>query len=183
MLVTVGRIGRAHGVRGELSIDIRTDEPERRFAVGSFVVVSPRDGSAPRPMQIRTSRPHSGRLLVTFEQVPDRTAAEALRGANLAVEVDAHEPPDDPEEFYDHQLVELQARAVDGTLIGVVSAVLHLPAQDTLSITAPSGHEILVPFVAELVPQVDLAGGFLVVSDLPGLLDPDAAVVVRPAGG
>ena len=95
----VGKVGRAHGIRGDLFIDVRTDEPDRRFAPGT--IFPTRRG----PLTVASLRWHSSRLLVRFAEVPDRSVAEGLRGTELRVEVDADERPDDPEEFYDHQLV------------------------------------------------------------------------------
>lgn len=169
MLVVIGRIARAHGLRGELGVQIRTDEPERRFAAGSSVVCGD------RTLTITSSRHHSGRLLVTFEQISDRTAAEALHGSVLEAHIDPADLPDDPEEFYDHQLVGLEARRGD-TVIGTVTAVLHLPDQDSLAVDV-DGREVLIPFVTELVPVVDVAAGFVTVADVPGLLDPQQAEV------
>jgi 16S rRNA processing protein RimM len=166
MLVVVGRIGRAHGIRGELNVEIRTDEPERRFAPGSTLLA---DG---RPVTVRSGRHHSGRLLVSFDGVPDRTAAEELHGAVLEADVDSAERPSEPDEFYDHQLVDLAVRGSDDRVLGTVVDVLHLPEQDTLVIDH-EGREVLVPFVSALVPTVDLAGGYLRVDDAPGLLDED----------
>lgn len=169
--VVVGRIGRAHGVRGEVSVDVRTDEPERRFAVGTRLRVAP---DRPRAtVVVAAVRPHAGRLLVTFDQVLDRSAAEQLRGATLAVDVDETERPDDPEEFYDHQLVGLAVKDDAGAAVGAVEAVLHLPAQDVLAVRRIDGREVLVPFVAEIVPVVDVAARHVVVVDRIGLLDPD----------
>ncbi|MGH3424303.1 MAG: ribosome maturation factor RimM [Nocardioidaceae bacterium] len=178
MQVVIGKVGRAHGVRGEVAVEVRTDEPERRFAPGSVLCFEGRGGDG--DLTVTSARPHSGRLLVRFEQVDDRSAAEALRGATLSVEVDQREHPEDPEEYYDHQLVGLEARTGPGDVVGAVAEVLHLPAQDTLSITTPAGGEVLVPFVADLVPEVHVDDGYLVVADVPGLLDPDTA---EPAGG
>ena len=111
--VVVGRIGKVHGLRGEVSVEPRTDEPDRRFADGAVLRTQTPRGTAPhgadRPtsLTVRTVRWHQSRLLVTFDEVADRTAAEALRGLTLVVDVDIAEEPDDPEEFYDHQLVGL----------------------------------------------------------------------------
>ena len=176
MLVVVGRIGRAHGIRGELNVEIRTDEPERRFAPGSTVLC---DG---RPLTVEASRHHSGRLLVAFRGVSDRTAAEQLHGRTLEAEIDEAERPDDPEEFYDHQLVGLQARGPDDAVVGTVTSVVHLPHQDTLVVDA-DGREVLVPFVSALVPTVDVTEGYVQLADVPGLLDPDAADAVESGGG
>jgi len=164
----VGRIGRAHGIRGELNVEIRTDEPERRFAPGSSVVA---DG---KTLTVKSARTHSGRLVVAFVGVAGRTAAEALHGTTLYAEVDPAALPTDPEEFYDHQLVGLAVRTSTGDEVGTVEAVLHLPAQDTLTVRN-GDDEILVPFVLDLVPEVHVADGYLVVADIPGLLNPDKA--------
>lgn len=174
--VAIGRIGRAHGIRGEVSIDVRTDEPERRFAVGSSVLVE----NAERALVIRTVREHQGRLLVGFDGVPDRTAAEELRGGVLVVEVDPGDAPQDPAEFYDHQLVGLAVRSADGSEVGTVAQVVHLPAQDALAVRTPDETELLIPFVEALVPTVDVAGGYVAVADVRGLLDPDAAESAAP---
>ncbi len=179
--VVVGRIGRAHGVRGEVSVDVRTDEPARRFGVGTSLRVAPSLRYA--TLTVAAVRPHAGRLLVTFEQVPDRTAAEQLSGATLAVDVDADERPEDPEEFYDHQLVGLAVHDATGSAVGTVESVLHLPAQELLSVRRGDGREALVPFVTALVPVVDVAEGRIVVSDRAGLLDPDEAGPTTRASG
>jgi 16S rRNA processing protein RimM len=173
VLVVVGRIGRAHGIRGELSVEIRTDEPERRFAPGTSMTCGD------RALTVESSREHSGRLLVAFREVPDRTAAEELHGRLLEVEVDPSERPDDPDEHYDHQLVGLHVRDADDSVVGMVTRVMHGEAQDTLVIDA-GAHEVLVPFVKPLVPTIDVDAGFVRLSDVPGLLDPEAAEEVEP---
>jgi 16S rRNA processing protein RimM len=168
--LVIGRVARAHGVHGDVSIDVRTDDPDRRFAVGTSITTDPAEHG---PLEVVTSRWHSGRLLVSFAGLSDRTAAEALRGTMLVVDVDEAERCSDPDEFYDHNLIGLRARTPDAVDIGVVSDVLHLPAQDVLAIKRVDGVEILVPFVAELVPAVDLDAGTVTVEPRPGLLDPD----------
>ena len=115
---------------------------------------------------------HQSRLLVTFEGVEDRTAAEALRGLSLAVRVDPAETPEDPEEFYDHQLVGLAVSTTDGDPVGEVADVVHGTGQDLLAVRTPDGREVLVPFVTALVPVVDVTGGRVEVADRPGLLSP-----------
>jgi 16S rRNA processing protein RimM len=173
--VVVGRIGRPHGVRGEVAVEIRTDEPQRRFTVGAVLRTDP----GGRTLEIRTVRTHQERLLLSFRDVPDRTAAEALRGAMLVLDVPDTESPDDPEEFYDRQLVGLAVRPLaepggePGASIGTVTEVLHLPVQDVLAVRRDDGGEVLVPFVAELVPVVDPAAGHVGVLDVPGLLTAD----------
>ncbi|WP_129844188.1 ribosome maturation factor RimM [Streptomyces sp. RFCAC02] len=168
MELVVARIGRAHGIRGEVSVEVRTDEPELRLAPGAVLATDP---PAAGPLTIEAGRVHSGRLLLRFAGVHDRTAAEALRNTLLLAEVDPDELPDDPEEFYDHQLVGLRAVTTEGEEIGTVSEVAHLPSQDLLIVARPDGGEAMIPFVSEIVPEVDVTEGQLVVTPPPGLLD------------
>jgi 16S rRNA processing protein RimM len=167
--VVVGRIGRPHGIRGEVTVEARTDDPARRLGAGVVVRTDP---PAAGPLTIASAREHSGRLLLTVPGVTDRTAAERLRGVLLVAEVDPAERPEDPEEFYDHQLVGLLAETVDGLVVGAVAEVLHLPGQDVLSIRTPADEEVLVPFVAAIVPTVDLDAGRVLLDPPPGLLEP-----------
>jgi 16S rRNA processing protein RimM len=171
--VVVGRIGKPHGIRGEVTVEPRTDEPERRFAVGTTVRVEPPGGSAAAwpHLTIAATRWHLATLLMRFEELSDRTTAESARGLVLYASVPTDERPEDPEEFYDHQLVGLAADDLDGRRLGEVTAVLH-GAQDLLQIRTPDGRDTLVPFVAALVPEVDLAARRVVVADRPGLVTP-----------
>lgn len=174
MQLVVGRIGRAHGVRGDLFVEVRTDEPEVRFAPGSSVRVS----GGPN-LIVETAKVHSGRLVVHFAGYDDRTKAEELRNKDLIVEVDPDELPEGDDEFYDHQLEGLDAFLGDGTLVGCVHEVIHLPAQDLLAIKRTDGTEVLVPFVSQFVPDIDLANNRLLLTPPVGLLDEDLAIVVR----
>jgi len=173
--VVVGRIGKPHGIRGEVTVDVRTDEPQRRYAVGAVLQVEAPRGSAFAAPTLTVSRTrwHQGVLLVTFAELPDRTAAESARGVVLRAVVPADESPDDPEEFYDHQLIGLAAQDLDGTPLGEVVGLVH-GAQDLLRIRTPDRREALVPFVSALVPEVDLSGGRVVIADRPGLVAPFA---------
>jgi len=182
VLVIVGRIGRAHGIKGEVGLDVRTDEPDRRFADGATLVTV---STPPRTLTVASSRWHSGRLLVKFADVPDRTAAEQLRNLELQAEIAEDERPEDPEEFYDRELIGLAVRTTEGVEAGEVIDVVHLPSQDLLEIRRPAGNAVLVPLVEELVPEIDLDGQYVVVADRPGLLDPEGADVVptEPAQG
>jgi 16S rRNA processing protein RimM len=162
--VVVGRIGRAHGLKGEVFVEPRTDEPERRFAAGETL----RAGTG--SLTVVASRTHSGKLVVQFEEIEGRTAAEAARGTELTTLVDATESPEDPEEFYDHQLVGLRVETVDGGVVGELERVEHNAAQDLLVIRTPE-REVLFPFVTTLVPEVDVPGGRIVIDDRPGLLE------------
>jgi len=187
--ITVGVITRAHGVRGEVVVELRTDEPERRYAAGQVLrtVASGRHAgrrptagtrTAPQLTVLRARSQHGSgtpRWLVSFAEIGDRNAAEAHRGIELIAEVPADDRPDHAEEFYDRQLVGLSV-LVEGRRVGAVRAVLHLPAQDVLEIGTEDGNR-LVPFVTELVPEVDLAAGTVTVQPVAGLLDDDADVV------
>ena len=167
MQVTVGRIGRPHGIRGAVVVGVRTDEPELRFAKGSRLDTDPADLG---PLVVAGSRWHSSELLVRFEGIDDRDAAADLRGTWLLVDSATLAPSDDPDEFRDGDLIGLAVRTVDGTAVGTVGDVLH-SGQDVLVIKSPDGREIMVPFVLPLVPEVDVAAGYLVINPPEGLLD------------
>ncbi|RZQ64797.1 ribosome maturation factor RimM [Amycolatopsis suaedae] len=169
MEVVVGRVAKAHGVRGELSVDLRTDLPEERFAAGAALTARTRDGRDHR-LTVTAAREHSGRLLVRFDEVVTRDVAETLRGALLLGDTSELPPIDDPDEFYDHQLEGLRAELADGTEVGTVREVVHSPGGELLSLDR-NGAEVLVPFVRAIVPQVDLAGGRVVLDPPEGLLD------------
>ncbi len=173
--VVVGRIGKAHGIKGEVSVEPRTDEPDRRLAVGTALAAARPNGTDRRTLTIRTTRWHQDRLLVFFEEIPDRNAAEAARGLVLSVTIDPSDSPEDPDEYYDHQLVGLTALTTQGGAVGTVAEVIHTSGQDLLAIRRTEGGEVLVPFVHALVPVVDLAAGRLEIADRPGLLNPDEA--------
>lgn len=172
--VLVGRIGKPHGIRGEVTVDVRTDEPERRFEPGARLDATAPKGSAyaVRSLTVERVRWHQGVLLAKFAEIADRNAAETARGVLLHAQVDPDETPEDPEEFYDHQLIGLTAvDAETGRELGTVTKLLH-GAQDLLQIRTPDRRDALVPFVAQLVPEVDLAGGKVVIADRPGLVTP-----------
>jgi 16S rRNA processing protein RimM len=168
--VVVGRIGKAHGIRGDVTVEPRTDVPERRFTPGAQLH---RDGGP--PLVVADSRWHSGRLLVHFDGTDDRGAAETLRGTLLRIDVDdagpAAEPDDDGEMWWDRDLIGLTAVTVDGAVLGRVADVVHTPAGELLAIGRAGGGEHLIPFVRDIVPTVDLTAGRLVVDPPPGLLD------------
>jgi 16S rRNA processing protein RimM len=172
--VVVGRIGKPHGIRGEVTIDVRTDEPERRFADGAALRAEPPGGSAfgLSSLTVAAARWHRSTLLVAFDEIADRNAAEAARGVVLHATIPVDESPEDPEEYYDHQLVGLAAYDVQGAALGEVTGLVHGGAQDLLTVRTPEGREALVPFVHALVPEVDLAAGRVVIDDRPGLVTP-----------
>jgi 16S rRNA processing protein RimM len=210
MQLVVGRVTRPHGVRGEVSVEVRTDDPELRFAVGRVMATDP---AAAGPLTVESVRWHSGRLLIRFAGIADRNQAEELRGTWLTLDSAEVGPTGDPDEFHDHELIGLAVVTTSGEPVGRVTDVRHF-GQDLLVIepaparsaarpevgaaevgpvpTGPApagrgpggpalaaraqprnvlGSELLVPFVAALVPEVDLAAGRLVIDPPPGLLE------------
>jgi len=175
MQLVVGRITRPHGVRGELVVDVRTDDPELRLAAGAVLATDP---AAAGPLTVARTRWHSGRLLVQFEGFGERSEADRLRGVTLLVDSAELEDLPDPDEFRDHQLIGLAVRTLSGDHVGEVTDVLHY-GQDLLVVTGSgerAGAEIMIPFVSAIVPEVNLAAGELRVSPPPGLLDPQDAL-------
>ena len=230
MQLVVGRVTRPHGVRGEVSVEVRTDDPDLRFAVGRVMVTDP---AAAGPLTVESVRWHSGRLLIRFAGVGDRNQAEELRGTWLTLDSAEVGPTGDPDEFHDHELIGLTVVTTSGEPVGRVTDVRHFgqdllviepaparspagPGSDPAEVAAPEvgpvptgpaqagrgpggpalaaraqprnglGSELLVPFVAAIVPEVDVAAGRLVIDPPPGLLelstgDPGPAGV-NPAG-
>ncbi|MCM2392964.1 ribosome maturation factor RimM [Streptomyces albipurpureus] len=173
MQLVVARIGRAHGIKGEVTVEVRTDEPEQRLAPGAVLATDP---AALGPLTIETGRVHSGRLLLRFAGVRDRTGAEALRNILLIADVDPETPPDDPDEYYDHQLIDLDVVTVDGTEVGRITEVSHLPSQDLFIVERPDGSEVMIPFVEEIVSEIDLVEQRAVIDPPPGLIDDRAEI-------
>jgi 16S rRNA processing protein RimM len=175
MQLVVGRITRPHGVRGELTVDVRTDDPEVRLAAGTVLATEP---AAAGPLTVARFRWHSGRLLLSFDGVSDRGQADQLRGVLLVVDSAELDDVTGPDEFRDHQLIGLAVIGPGGEHVGQVADVLH-HGQDLLVIAgagARAGAQIMVPFVAELVPEVDIAAGRLIIDPPAGLLDPQDAL-------
>ena len=166
MLVVVGRIGRPHGVKGAATIEVRTDEPDKRFAVGARLLTD-----SGLDLTVASATWHSGRLLVTFEGYEDRTAVEQLRNALVSVDRPADERLEDPEEFYDSDLEGCEV-VVDGAVIGVVREVSHLPGQDLLVVATPDEREVLIPLVSAFVPQIDVSAKRIIITPPEGLLEP-----------
>ncbi|MDX3091146.1 ribosome maturation factor RimM [Streptomyces sp. ME02-6978a] len=173
MQLVVARIGRAHGIKGEVTVEVRTDEPELRLAPGAVLATDPASAG---PLTIETGRVHSGRLLLRFEGVRDRTAAEALRNTVLIADVDPEEMPEGEDEYYDHQLMDLDVVTVDGTEVGRITEVSHLPSQDLFVVERPDGTEVMIPFVEEIVTEIDLAEQKAVIDPPPGLIDDRAEI-------
>ncbi|AJK69179.1 Ribosome maturation factor RimM [Corynebacterium marinum DSM 44953] len=182
--VQIGRVIKPHGVRGEVVVDATTDDPEGRFAAGT--VLEGRQTGKKLSLTVKTMRPHQGRLLITFEEIPGRTEADSLRGVRFFAEPVVDEEDD---AYYDHELIGLRvlnvgavseeeatARAYEGALpepedIGEVSSVIRGPVHRLLEITLDAGGETAVPFVHALVPIVDLDNGAIVITPPEGLLE------------
>jgi 16S rRNA processing protein RimM len=170
-LLLVARIGKPHGLHGEVTVQLHTDDPERRFADGAVLATEAAAGSGvPRQLTIRSTRVHQGTWLLGFAEVPDRTGAEALRGTRLLADVSADEPDDD-EAWYEDELVGLSVVTVDGAVVGEVAGLESRPVQDLLVVRLTSGGEALVPFVEQIVPEVDLERRRVVIAPPAGLLE------------
>ena len=162
----VARIGRPHGLRGEVTVQLHTDDPEGRFVPGEEFATDPAERG---PLVLRSVRVHQEVYLLAFEGHPDREAAEALRGTRLLVD-DEHADEDDEEGWREEDLLGFDVVLVDGTPLGSVSALHLRPVQDLLAVRTPRG-EVLVPFVEELVPEVDEDARRIVVDPPPGLVE------------
>ncbi|MFT4124018.1 MAG: ribosome maturation factor RimM [Microbacteriaceae bacterium] len=183
----VGRLVKAHGLKGALKLELYTDDPDRRFVPGAtFSLQVPRESLwHGRALTLRELRYYNGVPVAFFEDVPDRTVAETLVRAILWVELTGDEPMEE-DAWFDHQLVGLHV-VRDGTVIGTVVRVEHLPAQDLLIVRqvlpGRPEREVMVPFVAAIVPQVDVAAGRVVVTPPTGLFEePPGELSEEPPG-
>jgi 16S rRNA processing protein RimM len=166
-VVAVGRIGPARGVRGDVFVEPWTDDPGSRFAPGAVLRTDP---AGVGPLTVASSSSASGKLVVHFEGIDDRPAAEAVRGTQLVVLAADRPPTDDPDEFYDSNLIGLFASTVAGQPLGPVRDVVHAGGADYLVLDI-DGSEKLVPFVSAIVPSVDLDGGRVLIDPPEGLFD------------
>jgi 16S rRNA processing protein RimM len=162
--VLVARVGRPHGIKGEITVELHTDSPQLRFADGAQLH---RDEAA--PLVVESTRWHQGTLLVRFDGYHDRTLAESIRGAMLYVDPSS-DPPSEDGSFADRELVGLTV-LLDGVPIAEVTEVIHPPGSDLLAARTPGGRELLIPFVMEVVPEVDLVAGTLRITPPEGLLE------------
>jgi 16S rRNA processing protein RimM len=175
MDLVVGRVVKAHGIGGEVVVDVRTDDPHGRFAPGNALRARARDKSE-RNYVVDSMREHGGRLLVRLDGVASRDAADALRGSLFIVDTADLPPIEDPDEFYDHQLEGLLVRTLTGQDVGKVAEVLHTAAGEILAVRPAEGDgpEILVPFVGAIVTAVSLQDGLVEIDPPDGLLDLDS---------
>jgi 16S rRNA processing protein RimM len=175
MQLTIATIGRARGLQGEVGLDVRTDSPQARFVVGAVLATVP---EAVGPLTVARVRSLGDRWYLTFDEVTDRDGADALRGVELVVEEGASEEED---AWYPYELAGLRAERPDGSALGEVIGLEHLPAQDALVVREPDGTRTLVPFVRAIVPVVDVAGGRVVIDGPLGLFAADGPVEDAPA--
>jgi 16S rRNA processing protein RimM len=173
MDLVVGRVAKAHGVTGEVTVEVRTDDPDTRFAPGTRLRARPPGNRPERTYVIDSVREHSGRLLMRLEGVAGRDAADALRGTVFVVGTEELPPIEDPDEFYDHQLEGLRVVTTDGRLVGNVNEVLHTAAGELLSVNSETGAEVLVPFVSAIVTAVSLDSRTIEIDPPEGLLELD----------
>lgn len=161
--VMVARIGRANGLKGEVTVQLHTDRPQERFTPGARFRTDPPIGE----ITVRSARMQGTTWVLGFEQVHDRTAAEGLRDTRLMAAPDE----DDDDGWYEDDLIDLQVYGVDGALVGVVVALLQRPAQDLLEVALEGGGTAYVPFVEQIVPVVDIEAGRIEIDPPAGLLD------------
>ncbi len=166
MQVHVGRIGKPHGIRGEVTVEVLTDAPQDRFAAGAVFATEP---AGRGPLTVATARWNKEILLLGFEEVLDRNQAEAVRGTRLVFDTDSELETDD-DAWYEHELIGLAAR-IGSEEVGKVVALTPMPAQDLLVIKTAAGEEVLVPFVTEIVPEVDIEAGFIRLTPPGGLFE------------
>lgn len=166
--LVIARIGKPHGLRGEVTVQEHTDDPDARFAPGVRIQTDPEPVG---PLTVRSARRHKGILMLGFDEVTDRSAAEALRGTRLVADSDSG--VDDDEGWYEDELVGLDVLDTDGTSIGQVAALHTRPAQDLLEVTRPDGSAAFLPLVEQIVLDVDPAAGRVLVDPPAGLLDLD----------
>jgi 16S rRNA processing protein RimM len=168
--LTVGRVVKAHGVTGEVVVEVRTDDPEMRFAPGT-ILRAKRSDHGERNYVVETVRAHGSRLLVRLEGVDDRDAADALRGSLFVIDSANLPPLDEPDTYYDHQLEGLLVRTTAGRDIGTVAEVLHTAAGELLAVNRAEAGELLVPFVSAIVTSVSLDSRIVEIDPPEGLLE------------
>ena len=167
----VGRLVKAHGLKGAIKLELYTDSPTERFKPGQILELQVPETSDwfGKTITVSELRFYNQAPVLFLEGIDDRSKAETLIKAILLIETEADVLPEEPEAWYDHQLVGLKA-LVGEEVVGVVSRVDHLPAQDLLAIETANG-EVLVPFVKQIVPEVNLAQGQITLTPPDGLFE------------
>lgn len=178
MQLTVAIVGPAHGLKGEVKLDVRTDDPDRRLAVGATLETDPADMG---PVTIASRREYKGIEYVRFAEYSDRTSAESLRGLKLVIESDEDEMEEDA--WFPHELKGLEALDPEGYELGIVVGLQPMPAQDLLIVREPDGVITRVPFVKEIVTEVDLEDNCVIIDAPAGLFSSDELVISEETGG
>ncbi|WP_433677244.1 ribosome maturation factor RimM [Microbacterium gorillae] len=168
----VGRLVKAHGLKGAFKLELYTDNPDRRFVPGAVFTLQVPESSPwhGKTITVREFRWMNSHAVVFFEGVEDRTAADELVRAILWIDQDADAESDEDDAWYDHQLVGLDV-VRDGAIIGRLARVEHMPAQDLLIVKTTAGDEVMVPFVSAIVPEVDVRAGRVTITPPPGLFE------------
>ena len=167
MQLQVARIGKPHGIRGEVTVQVLTDAPGDRFVPGTQFIVEPASAG---PLTVFSARWNKDILLLAFDEIETRNEAETLRGAKLFIETEDIGAEDDDEGWYEHELVGLDVR-VGGNVVGKVSGLHTLPVQDLLVVTTAEGAEVLIPFVEQIVPEVNVGEKYVLVTPPAGLFE------------
>lgn len=181
----VGRLTKAHGLKGAIKVELYTDAPERRFVPGAvFALQVPVESEwHGKTIELTELKWYNSHPVAFFKDVSDRSAAESLIKAILWIDQDLDEPSDEEDAWFDHQLVGL-AVLRDGVQVGTVKQIDHLPAQDLLTIGTSAG-DVLVPFVKAIVTSVDIEAGTMTVTPPLGLFEDlaDDEATVEPEAG
>ena len=178
MQLTVAILGAPHGLKGEMRLDVRTDSPEVRLAVGKELETDPAEAG---PLTVARTREYKGATYALFDECRDRTTAEKLRGVKLVVETDEEDYAEE-DAYYPHELIGLEALDPEGYTLGVVAKVEHMPGHDILVVREPDGILARVPFVEQIVTEVDLADGCVIIDAPGGIFSEDELVISEETG-
>jgi len=172
MDLVVGRLGRPHGVHGEISVEVRTDEPELRFAKGSKLSVKESNNQ----LTVLSSRWHQEKMLVKFEEITDRDLANEIKGKTLTIKIDPNSIETKKDQYYEFQLVDLKVIDKNNKTLGQIKEVITNLAQDLLVVETVDKREVLVPFVKQIVTNVDLNKKLVIMDPPTGLFDEENAI-------
>lgn len=172
MDLVVGRLGRPHGVHGEISVEVRTDEPELRFAKGSKLSIKESNNQ----LTVLSSRWHQEKMLVKFEEITDRDRANEIKGKTLTIKIDPNSVETKKDQYYEFQLAGLKVIDKNDKTLGQIKEVITNLAQDLLVVETVDKREVLVPFVKQIVTNVDLNKKQVIMDPPTGLFDEENAI-------
>jgi 16S rRNA processing protein RimM len=172
MDLVVGRLGRPHGIHGEISVEVRTDEPEIRFAKGSKLSVKESNNQ----LTVLSSRWHQEKMLVKFEEITDRDLANEIKGKTLTIKIDPNSIETKKDQYYEFQLAGLKVIDKNDKTLGQIKEVITNLAQDLLVVETVDKREVLVPFVKQIVTNVDLNKKQVIMDPPTGLFDEENAI-------